>query len=214
MPLVLQHNDESAQWGVWRMDETFDELCCILSDTSYPDEVVQRFSAAHRRVEWLSVRAALKQMLQNPPLIAYHPSGKPYLKDSPLHISISHTKGYVAVIVGHTDVGIDIEQYGERIHKVSSKFMRDDETVTSFEGNDTWSLLLHWSAKEVMFKCMNTAAVDFKKHLFITPFTTQAEGTFHAQEFKTAQQRSFLIHYLLHPHFVLTYYKGNSVLFS
>ena len=106
MPLVLQHNDESAQWGVWRMDETFDELCCILSDTSYPDEVVQRFSAAHRRVEWLSVRAALKQMLQNPPLIAYHPSGKPYLKDSayPLEIhenvifqKINHVKSELPI---------------------------------------------------------------------------------------------------------------------
>ena len=91
------------------MDETFDELCCVLSDTSYPDEVVRRFSAAHRRLEWLSVRAALKQMLHNPPVIAYYPSGKPYLKDSPLHISISHTKGYVAVIIGQAGVGIDIE---------------------------------------------------------------------------------------------------------
>ena len=33
--------------------------------------------------------------------------------------------------------------------------MREDEQPSVFRGTDTWSLLLHWSAKETMFKCLN-----------------------------------------------------------
>ena len=73
-------------------------------------------------------------------------------------ISISHTKGYVAVLLGgpEKEVGIDVECYGERVRKVAHKFVREDESVSWYKGTETWSLLLHWSAKETMFKCMNT----------------------------------------------------------
>ena len=82
----------------------------------------------------------------------YHESGRPYLEDDNLSISISHTKGYVAVIVSDkTDVGIDIEHYAQRIHKVAFQFMRADEPVDEYRGDTTWKLLLHWSVKEPMF---------------------------------------------------------------
>ena len=48
--------------------------------------------------------------------------------------------------------------------------MRTDEPSVFVSGTDTWALLLHWSAKEVMFKCMNTPEVDFREHLRIFPF--------------------------------------------
>ena len=139
--------------------------------------------------------------------IAYHSSGKPYLADNTASISISHTRGYVSVIIGEPgkEVGIDIEQYGERVHKVAHKYMRADEIVSSYQGTDTWSLLLHWSAKEVMFKCMNTPEVDFREHLHIFPFAVSEKGDFSAEEYRTPEQRKFHIHYILHQDFVLTW---------
>ena len=108
---------------------------------------------------------------------SYEPSGKPYLADNSYFISISHTKGYVAVILSEEKpVGIDIEQYSRRVHKVAHKYMREDEQFVPYGEDDTWSLLLHWSAKEVMFKCMNTPEVDFREHLHIEPFTTEQQG--------------------------------------
>ena len=87
--------------------------------------------------------------------IGYEDSGKPYLVDGSFYISISHTKGYVAVILSsEVPVGIDIEQYGKRIHKVIDRFIRPDEQVGSYQGDITWGLLLHWSAKETVFKYM------------------------------------------------------------
>ncbi len=133
-------------------------------------------------------------------------SGKPYLADASASLSISHTKGYVAVVLGlpGREVGIDIEQYGERVRKVAHKFMREDEQPSVFRGTDTWSLLLHWSAKETMFKCLNASEVDFRRHMRILPFAVNESGVFSAEEYRTVEKRRFTIHYYLFPDFVLT----------
>ena len=136
----------------------------------------------------------------------YAPSGKPHLADSSYFISISHTRGYVAVILSPvSEVGIDIEQYGQRVHKVAHKYMRPDELISEYHGEDTWSLLLHWSAKEVMFKCMDTSEVDFREHLRIMPFQVCEHGEFLAEEYRTEHKKKFMIRYLLHPDFVMTW---------
>ena len=189
------------------MDETLDELLDMLPRQDTYRQAMQRFSAEHRRLEWLSVRVLLFTLLGEEKEIAYHSSGKPYLTDSSASVSISHTRGYVSVIIGETgkEAGIDIEQYGEPVHRVAHKYMCADEKVSSYQGTDTWALLLHWSAKEVMFKCMNMAEVDFREHLHIFPFTVSERGDFLAEEYRTQEQRKFHIHYILHQDFVLTW---------
>lgn len=207
MALYLQHQESACRWGIWKMEESYEELCTLLPP-ALVEQAEQRFSALHRRSEWLSVRVLLAQLAGDDAEIGYRPSGKPYLLHSSSFISISHTRGYVSVILGEVPVGIDIEQYGMRVHKVAPRFMRDDEQVHVWQDEDTWSLLLHWSAKEVMYKCLDIEAVDFREHLRIFPFSLQSEGVFQACEYKTEQRRSFVIHYLLHPDFVLTWAVG------
>lgn len=207
MPLFMQSTGPTCKWGIWKVDETPDELLNMLPQREMYLQGMQGFSSAHRRLEWLSVRVLLYHLLEEEKIIAYHPSGKPYLTDSSASISISHTKGYVSVIIGEPGkiVGIDIEQYGERVHKVAHKYMREDEVPSQYLETDTWALLLHWSAKEVMFKCMDTPEVDFREHLRIHPFTVQAEGSFTAEEYRTEGRHKFLIRYIIHPDFVLTW---------
>ena len=167
---------------------------------------MQRFKAEYRRLEWLAVRVLLYTLLGEEKEIAYYPTGKPYLADASASISISHTKGYVAVVLGMPDkeVGIDIEQYGERVRRVAHKFMREDEEASLFRGTEIWSLLLHWSAKETMFKCMNASDVDFREHMRVLPFPVNESGIFSAEEYRTAEKRRFTIHYYLSSDFVLT----------
>lgn len=205
MALFMRHKDDSCLLGVWKMEESFLALCDVWSGSPLLEQAKRRFSSPRRQQEWLSVRILLYSLLDEEKEIGYLPSGKPYLTDGSFHISISHTKGYVAVILGRAPVGIDIEQYGRRVRKVAHKYMREDEVATPYRGEDTWSLLLHWSAKEVMFKCMDTTEVDFRRHLRIDPFVVQERGTFHSQEYRTDRQRCFLIRYLIHPDFVLTW---------
>ena len=173
---------------------------------------VERFAAPHRRLEWLSVRLLLITMLGRQDvadaLIGYTPAGAPYLLDHTHALSISHTKGYVAVMLAPwgSHPGIDLEQWGERVCKVASRFMREDEEVPLYHESPVAALLLHWSAKEAMYKSMpQQEAVDFKQHLRIFPFPIAAEGRFDAQEYRTSLQLRYSMAYRLYADFVLTW---------
>lgn len=207
MALFLSYKEPCFQWGIWKIDESVEALLENLPERVYYEHELQRFNAPHRRLEWLSVRMLLFHLLGEHKKICYEPSGKPYLSDHSSFISISHTKGYVAVILSSDRrVGIDIEQYSQRVHKVAHKYMRADEPISCYKDDTTWSLLLHWSAKEVMFKCMDTAEVDFRHHLQIEPFIPRKQGVFVGHEYRTEQQQAFRINYLIHPDFVMTWH--------
>ena len=101
-------------------------------------------------------------------------------------------------------VGIDIEQYGQRVHRVSDRYIRPDEQVESYQEDLTWGLLLYWSAKETIFKRMENADADLRK-LRLAHFIPQVEGTFQVQEFATQQQKLYTVGYRIEPDFVLTW---------
>lgn len=82
--------------------------------------------------------------------------------------------------------------------------MREDERAGTWQEDDTWGLLLHWSAKEAMFKCLGEQEVDFREHLRILPFEIKEKGEFLAHECKTAACHGFRGYYWLHTDFVLT----------
>ena len=208
MGLFLQDKTNDTQWAVWKVEESLEALLALLPDARRVccEQELLQFASERRKIEWLSVRVLLYFMLKEDKQIGYSSEGKPFLTDDSFFISISHTKGYVAIVLGlpGREVGVDIEQYGERVRKVAHKFMREDEQPSVFRGTDTWSLLLHWSAKETMFKCLNASEVDFRGHMRILPFAVNESGVFSAEEYRTVEKRRFTIHYYLFPDFVLT----------
>lgn len=207
MPIFYRHTELTCQWGIWKTDETVEELLGMLPHEEKYRQDIQRFIADSRRLEWLAVRVLLYTLLGEEKEILYHSNGRPYLPDGSFSISISHTKGYVAVLLGQPEnkPGIDIEYYSERVRKVAHKYMRNDENPALFQESEVWSLLLHWSAKETMFKCLDTPEVDFREHLQLFPFAVEKQGVISAAEYRTAEKRNFLIHYYVFPNFVLTF---------
>lgn len=206
MPLFKKFDCGSAQCGMWRIDESEDQLLALLSHSAVYAHEVQRFAAPRRRLEWLAVRALLLALTNRLPQIAYRSDGRPYLADASASVSISHTTGYAAVVLGPPGsvVGIDVEHYGDRVRRVAEKFMRTDEFASPYQGTDIWALLLHWSAKETMYKCLDASDVDFCTHLRVFPFEVRESGTFSAESLYPGEQRLFPIHYYLYPDFVLT----------
>ena len=155
----------------------------------------------------LLLNRSLEQCTDVQTPVRYHRNehGKPYLTDHSFFISISHTKGYVAVMLASfTPAGIDIEQYAQRVHKVSDRYIRSDEQTEPYQGDMTWGLLLHWSAKEAVFKRMENADADLRK-LRLTHFIPQEQGTFQVQELATEQQELYSVGYRICPDFVLTW---------
>lgn len=206
MPLYRIYRNRDLTVGIWKVDETVEQLRSMFHQFSVYEEGFARFSSEKRKQEWLAVRVLLKELCGEEKTIAYLPSGKPYLEDGSLHVSFSHTNGYVAVAIHPSvEVGIDIEQYGTRVRRVASRFIREDEWVSVDAGDETYALLLHWSAKETMFKLMEDAGVDFIDHLHILPFEPKDFGTFKAREYRSDKEQEFLIHYDTHPDYVLTF---------
>ncbi len=111
--------------------------------------------------------------------------GSPYLDDGKNNISISHTKNYAAILLHESAaVGVDIETRSERVIKmpVNSFLIRNILIRTK-----NCTQLLHWSAKESLFKLMNEQGIDFKQHLHIHPFIPGNKGMIAATETKTEQ---------------------------
>lgn len=207
MGLFLKVEEADYVLGIWKTDEGIDELLTLLPNSNgyYHNEILS-FKSLQRRLEWLSVRTLLFTLFGEEIHITYLSNGKPILSDNLGHISISHTKGYVAVIVSaRYEVGIDIEQYATRVQRVTSRFVRDDEQINPYDGNKIWSMLLHWSAKETIFKSISVSDVDFKDHMQIFPFDVAPSGSFVAKEYRTESQHEFRINYLIQPQFVLTW---------
>ena len=205
MPLYRTYRKGELAVGVWKVEETIGQLCSMFKDFSLYESDLQKFKAEKRQLEWLAVRVLLKELLGEEKVIDYLPSGKPFLKDRSACVSFSHTCGYVAVAVHPTkEVGIDIEQYGNRVGRLASRFVREDEMQSVRAGNEIYALLLHWSAKETMFKLMNQSDVDFLNHLHILPFIPIESGEMEAVEYRTDLHQTFQISYYTHPDYVLT----------
>ena len=108
------------------------------------------------------------------------------------------------MLASFTPAGIDIEQYGQRVKRVYDRFIRSDERVEPYQGDETWSMLLHWSAKETIFKSMENADADLRK-LCLSHFIPQSEGVFQVREYATERQQLFTVGYHICPDFVLTW---------
>lgn len=206
MPLYRVYKKDELVVGVWKVEETLEQLCAMFSCFSLYETELLKFKSEKRKIEWLAVRVLLKELCGEEKRIAYFPSGKPYLMDGSACVSFSHTCGYVAVALHPTkEVGIDIEQYGTRVRRLASRFVREDEMCSVKAGNEIYALLLHWSAKETMFKLMEQADVDFLDHMLILPFLPTDSGEMDALEYRTDKRQTFHISYYTHPDYVLTF---------
>ena len=144
MPLYRTYKKGNLVVGVWKVDETIGQLRSMFHQFSIYEEGFMRFKAEKRKQEWLAVRVLLKELLGEEKRIVYLPSGKPCLEDGSACISFSHTSGYVAVAIHPSaEVGVDIEQYGTRVQRLASRFVREDERISVQNGDEIYALLLH-----------------------------------------------------------------------
>lgn len=207
MLIRKEHIDNGAILGIWEITESKEELLALyptkLREEAYK-YVTTTLKSEKRSTEWLSVRLMLYMILDDTKIIAHNSDGRPYLTDGSYYISITHTKKHAAILLHKTKrVGIDIEATSDRVYKVAGKFISDNEYI--HEENKRIHLLLHWSAKETMFKLMKETEIDFKAHLNLEKFIPDAKGIIHARETKTNKQTIFEINYEVDPEYVLTW---------
>ncbi len=201
MPLVsFSHIGKDSLLGLWHLEESAGELAEYIP---FAQKVVDGIKSEARKQERLAAHRLLHLMTGDHQLLITHqPNGKPCVKD--YFISISHTKGYVVVMLSCSGVtGVDIEQLSDRVTKIARRFLRPDEFVEDWKGQ-----LICWSAKETVYKFFSEEELAFSD-MRILPFQVAAHGLLTVQNLKSAQEVN--VSYRLNEEFVLTMVTGKAL---
>ena len=179
-----------------------------LATSKYDVQLAEKHHEA-RRAEWIAVRLLVKELFGPDAEVAYYPTGRPYLKDSTIHISISHTKGYAAVAYSTAGpIGLDIERISDRVERIAHRFTSTDEAAyidTHGQQDRPMYHLINWSAKETLYKLLDdTRMADFKAAFDIAPYTLASKGMLDAT-LLAAYDGRVAVHYRLFPDFVCTW---------
>lgn len=204
MPLVFKHSVliESTV-AVWRVIESEDYFL----DQAHHDWDKRELDSLKgaRRLEWIASRYLLQQITPHKYEISKDRYGKPQLKPQDYHISISHSHGYVAAIYSKREVGIDIQKKVSKIDRIAHKFINTYED--DYIRNRSYISNLHviWGVKESLFKAYGRKKVDFKKDLYVEPFTYRKKNEFSARVEKENYQHRFKCGNLFFKNFFLVY---------
>ncbi len=188
--------------GVWKKEEELELLQTVFPLRSEEKISFNKISNIPRKKEWLTTRILLTEMFEKRKLISYSENKKPYLKDSNLNLTISHSSHFVAIIISnHYQPGVDIEHISERVQNIKHKFL----STTELSWCNTIPLLTAcWSAKEAVFKIFEKE-LDFKD-MEINPFQLENEkGHFDSSILKSNPPIQLKIDYLFFEDHILTY---------
>lgn len=211
MPVIKEQVEQNGcKWAIWRIDETIADLLNLSCARDVRLEAIASIKHEGRKLEYLASRLLLERLTESDAALKTGAGGKPFLLNGAYQISLSHTKGYAAAIVHPTNpVGIDIEAISQQVLKIKDRFLSVAELQGIDEQNSISHLLLHWSAKETVFKALGQEEVDFRTQLEIEkPFPVAQSGSFMVRERRTPEQKAFTVEYENEPQYVLTYTKG------
>ena len=195
MPLFYQDDlDDNTRLAVWKIEEPED---FFLSSVTIQREITH----PQKRLQHLAARYLLTMLYPDFPhhQITIASSRKPFLPDEKYHFSISHCANYAAVIISSVSrVGIDVEYFTTRLHKIKYKFLHADElrfVNAQLPSHQTSLLTILWSAKEAMYKWYGLGEVDFSQMMRTFPFENGQEGTIQGFFVKGKLEEQLSLHY-------------------
>lgn len=160
MPLIEDKQVGKNRLGLWKIDGSESSF-----ETRFP-EVAASLSVRHPRtqIQRYASRLLINEMLGELPEVWKDDHGKPHLKGVELEISISHTDGYAAVLLGEEKLGVDVQHYKPNVMKVRDRFLDDRELLLA---QDIETTTLFWAAKEAVYKFNAQPGLDFKDPITI-----------------------------------------------
>lgn len=179
---------------------------------NFKEGIYAKYKAERRRYEVLTERLLLHKLFCQDSekvlsatkkhhccvVLGHNTNGSPRLSNG-YNISISHTKGCVAVIVSPCQrVSIDVEYISERVNRITSKFIRDDE-----EAPTLLHKLLHWCAKETIYKLYSADDLGLKDIRLLSINGDEESGEITAENIKAHEQTA--IKYRVADSIVMTY---------
>ena len=206
MPLLkIENTNKESGWAIWSIEESEQELP-FLSFEQCPEEII----SPQKRLEWLAGRVLIKTLLERNGLTysGLHKDefGKPYLRDLPHHISLSHSYPHVAAQLDmNQSVGIDLEQPKEKLLTIASRVL--SETELKDAATDLRKHCIYWCAKEAMYKIYGKKRLHFSNQLNVAPFKLELAGFLKGTITVNDQKQNVDLIYQIEPNFVLVYTK-------
>ena len=192
--------------GVWEITEDYDTLYSMVDLATVEKTKLNSFKNISRKIEWLSVRALVKNMLGKDTRILYNAENKPFVRGNTHQISISHSNNLTAVLISRDKrVGIDLEFMSGKISKVADKFINERESISTDPVLQKYHLYLHWCAKEAMYKICDKQDINFRDGITISPFSPEEHGFMNGHVFNGAGEEDFELEYLQHENYALVW---------
>jgi|TARA_B110000881_G_scaffold187828_1_gene177414 4'-phosphopantetheinyl transferase len=156
MGLLFLKTEGKSTIAVWEITESFEDLNIKL----YQNEI-NKFKSTKRKLEYICTRLLLN-VIDEKLKISYNKYGAPILNNNK-YISISHTTKLIAIIISKNKVGADLELISQKLLKIKSRFISNNDNVASNKEN----LTLAWSAKECVLKWHQKGNINFKEDIQI-----------------------------------------------
>ena len=151
---------------VWKVISTSSDLVKKPLFTIEELKAAKELKSEKRKTEFLASRLALKNLCSNHLELKHHKSGKPYIKEAK-HISISHSKDYIAVAFGEENIGVDIEEPKEKMLKLIPRILSERE-YTEFQKKPSIELACKlWGAKEAVLKYVGDKTINYRDEMQI-----------------------------------------------
>jgi 4'-phosphopantetheinyl transferase len=178
MGCITKHYlNENSVLGVWKIEEDINTLLDLAELDNDDRKRFNGFASNSRRLEFLSVRALLADLLGKDARIVYNKNNKPFLKDGSRFISITHSHKLTAILTSTNEkVGIDLEYMSSNIGAFAFKFLNRKEKVTKDSETRKYHMYIHWCAKESLYKICDKEGINFRKDITIEPFEVKESG--------------------------------------
>ncbi|MBP8850230.1 MAG: 4'-phosphopantetheinyl transferase superfamily protein [Breznakibacter sp.] len=201
---TIRNNDWSL--ALWKVEESVEELLQITLPSVKLKAEIDSFSRENRKIEKLVATHLANTLCLRSVEIGYYSSGAPFIVDSDMKISITHTQGWVAVQIStQFQPGIDIEYKSDRILRIAHKFVSTSELNYVEENNKVDYFNIIWCSKEVLFKVAQREGVDFIENLLVSSFTLSNGGRVKGTCRFNAFEDGYLLEYLITDDWYLVY---------
>ncbi len=200
MPLYKKISFGNFEIALWRNEE---DLSFFESKFASHPEIKNE----NKKLQWFATRHLVNEMRGEFSEIEKDEAGKPFLKNSSQHISISHTPVFAAAMLSNlAPVGIDLEMLNPKVERIAHKFLREDEINAIQADEKIEKLILYWSAKEALYKLHGKGGIEFMTQLLIERFELKLSGILQAEIAGIEQPLINLqVHYEFFEDHVLTY---------
>jgi len=196
--------------GVWKIEEDLKTLVDSVVLDTHDKKKYKVFASTSRKLEFLSVRALLAELLGKDARIVYNKNNKPFLKDGSRFISISHSNKLTAILLSTNEkVGIDLEHMSSNIGRIAFKFINRKEKISKDPDTRRYHLYLHWCAKEALYKICDKEGISIKKNITIDPFEVSESGEIRGKVQTDKINDSFDLFYTRYDNYAIVWTKKN-----